>query len=106
MNTVSRLLIGVASVLALTSAASATDVLRLLATVSHNQASIQDAMKKVLDARGARYTNADLTAAASDCFAKFRNRGRGTQFTCGSGSQVQFQIQVATSDLQNAENVR
>jgi hypothetical protein len=84
--------------------AGAVDSLRLLGQVSH--ANVQEQMKKVLDQRGARYTPAQLAVASQDCYVKLTARGRATSVSCGLAEAIQFQIQVGTSDLQNAENVR
>jgi hypothetical protein len=102
------------ALLFLSANAQATDALRLLAQVSHLQASNASELKKtmgeVLKKKGVRYTDAQLTALAEDCAAKARaiptDRLRTQpKINCGDKT-MQFEIQVATSDLQNAENVR
>jgi hypothetical protein len=100
--------------LLLSATAQSTDKLGVLAQVSHAQASDSKELRKTigeaLKTKGVRVSDARLTALANDCAAKARalpadKLGSQRTVVCAD-SQLQFEIQVATSDLRNAESVR
>jgi hypothetical protein len=85
------LVLAATAILALISGAGATDVLTLQAQATYSQTEVQGHLKKVLDQRGAKYTAADLNAAAANCLARLTARGSAPQVSCGT-SETSFSI--------------